>query len=58
MGSLSGQNRPHQPLQVILMAVALVLAAFGGAMLGFLLDFATGADDSQASSTAQNTDPD
>jgi hypothetical protein len=42
MGILRPPPRGSDPLQVLVMAVALVAAAFAGALLGFVIDFFSG----------------
>lgn len=42
MADLRPPGRGSDPLHVLAMALALVAAAFAGALLGFAIDFVTG----------------
>jgi hypothetical protein len=42
MQGMGPPNRPREPINVVMMAVALVLASIAGAGIGFLIDLAPG----------------
>jgi membrane protein DedA with SNARE-associated domain len=52
MTYLGAPNRGNDPLNVWLMAIALVAAAFVGAGIGFVIDFIAG-DDEQVVTAAE-----
>ncbi|HSG33504.1 MAG TPA: hypothetical protein VLA37_03145 [Sphingomonadaceae bacterium] len=53
--SLAGPpNRGNDPLNIWMMAVALVAAAFFGAALGFVIDFSIGEEEQKAAPTQQD----